>query len=257
MSTHTVSAATIALIGPGGRDDVLRVPVLPDPHPREVRAAAHPDGASGMAAVQRMLTVEGARHLVTRTRTSVSVVDDEGYAIRYMSDDEDAAPSLEEVADALGEAGVAVVERSAADLVLAAIEGPVGDDDPPEIWVDLVDWDGESPAPRGLLALARVVVVSDHAIEDPLGVASDLLDDGRTCVLVTHGRAGATAFLADSVPLYLPVTGPEGHQVSPNSPAARGLVREAFIAGLLAARHRGDDWIPGLRAAAEVAGSES
>jgi acarbose 7IV-phosphotransferase len=116
-----------------------------------------------------------------------------------------------------------------------------------EVWVDLHDWDGgESDFHAPFLVHGTHVFVSDVRLDDPLGLATELVR-GRELVVVTHGHRGATAFFPDREPLFVPAYD-AGPAVDSNGAG------DAFCVGVAYGRTSGWDWGTSLRAGAVVAG---
>ena len=72
------------------------------------------------------------------------------------------------------------------------------------------------------------------------------MKDGAEVVVVTHGKRGATAYLPDREPIFVP-TEDAGEVVDTNGAG------DAFCVGVAYGRLRGWDWPTSLRAGAVVA----
>jgi len=115
------------------------------------------------------------------------------------------------------------------------------------VWVDLHDWDGRSSDFHDpFVEHGTHVFVSDVRLDDPRATAERLVSAGAELVVVTHGERGATAYLPDSEPLFVPVE-EEGPVVDTNGAG------DAFCVGVAYGRLRGWDWTTSLRSGAVVA----
>ncbi|SCL22878.1 carbohydrate kinase family protein [Micromonospora inyonensis] len=110
---------------------------------------------------------------------------------------------------------------------------------------DLHDWDGRNPYHRPFAEAADLVFVSGVRLGAvAAGTAAGLAP--RT-VVVTHGADGATLHRPDHPPVHLPAATPPARVVDSNGAG------DAFAAGFVARRLRGDTPEAAARYAAEVA----
>lgn len=112
------------------------------------------------------------------------------------------------------------------------------------VWIDVHDWDGQNEFHRDFVEAATYLFLSDEALDDAVGFAAHLAET-KQLVVVTHGKAGATALLAGHDPLFVPP-----HEVVALDPNGAG---DAFCAGVSYGHSRGWDWQRALAAGAAVA----
>ncbi|WP_435209288.1 carbohydrate kinase family protein [Micromonospora sp. bgisy143] len=110
---------------------------------------------------------------------------------------------------------------------------------------DLHDWDGTNPYHRPFAEAADLVLVSGVRLADRAGTLADALTP-RT-VVVTRGADGAELFPGDGTRLPVPAAPPPGSVVDSNGAG------DAFAAGLIAGRLRGEPLTQAARYAARVA----
>ena len=112
------------------------------------------------------------------------------------------------------------------------------------MWVDVHDWDGRNDYHREFVEAASYLFLSDEALDDAVGFASHVAKT-KQLVVVTHGKAGATALLAGHDPLFVPA-----HDVDAVDPNGAG---DAFCAGVCYGHFRGWGWTRALAAGAAAA----
>ncbi|WP_422736252.1 carbohydrate kinase family protein [Micromonospora sp. WMMD729] len=110
---------------------------------------------------------------------------------------------------------------------------------------DLHDWDGTNPYHRPFAEAADLVLVSGVRLADRAGTLADALTP-RT-VVVTRGADGAELYPGDGTRVPVPAAPPPGPVVDSNGAG------DAFAAGLIAGRLRGEPLTQAARYAARVA----
>lgn len=110
---------------------------------------------------------------------------------------------------------------------------------------DLHDWDGTNPYHRPFAEAADLVLVSGVRLADRAGTLAEALTP-RT-VVVTRSADGAELFPGDGTRMPVPAAEPPGPVVDSNGAG------DAFAAGLIAGRLRGEPLPQAARYAARVA----
>ncbi|EGD43220.1 putative fructokinase [Nocardioidaceae bacterium Broad-1] len=151
------------------------------------------------------------------------------------------AEAVEAAVSAVAAADLAVIDLSELGrLVLEAMPSPRT-----RPWMDLHDYDGATAFHEPFLRAAEGVFMNDDGTEDPWGLMASCLDRGPGLAVCTLGAKGAIALEADGT----------RHEVaaSPATVVDTNGAGDAFMAGFLAARLRGETVAVALRAAADQA----
>ncbi len=115
------------------------------------------------------------------------------------------------------------------------------------IWCDLHDWDGEPGYMSDFVAGADYLQMSSDRLPNYQAVMQRLIEQGKQCVVTTHGRRGASALTAQGQWLDTPAI---GHYQSVDSNGAG----DAFFSGLLLGHVRGYPMAQSMQLATVVAG---
>ena len=260
--------------GPASWNTVVRLPELPGPRPQTLAARASWDGLGGTSAGKaRTLAALGVEVLLAtvlgddepaaavrgsldrpdprllarpavagRTERHLNLLADDGGRISlYLELPEPLGPVPAELATALREAPVAVLDLAEHSRPLLAAARGAG----VPVWCDVHDDDGTAAYPRAFADAADVLLVSSSRLADPRAYLSARIRAGTQLAVCTFGADGALAHDADGwweVPAApVDVVDLEG-------------AGDAFLAGLLAGTLDGLPVRDALALAAAVAG---
>ncbi|WP_061965436.1 carbohydrate kinase family protein [Demequina aurantiaca] len=177
------------------------------------------------------------------TESHVNLMNDAGERVSLYVDEPPASheSGLDVARAAMQGAAAVVLDLASPGSSLAADPQEID----AEVWVDLHDWDGSSDFQLPFLRAANVVVASHERLADIHAFLRRCIDEGAELAIVTRGAAGSIGMDMN------------GHVVECAAPLADVIdtngAGDAFVAGALAARLRGDTLATMLKAGSNQA----